>query len=81
MDIMRCVDKIVSKYLRSVQDYAVWYREKNMATDTNFDFAPLYACHILVHSNSGLESDFVSPNTTWEVGGGRWWWEVVKFSD
>lgn len=65
-DIMRCIDTIVSRYQRSVLDYAVWYREKHPATDTYVDFITLYACHCMVHA------DFLAPNISWEV---------VKFSD
>ncbi len=65
-DIMRCIDKIATKYQRSVLDYAVWYREKHPATDTYVDFITLYACHCMVHA------EFLAPNITWDV---------VKFSD
>jgi hypothetical protein len=60
-DIMRCLDIIVSKYQRSVLDYAVWYRERCQPDEPYENFITLYACHCIVHS------DFLAPNIAWDV--------------
>lgn len=60
-DIMRCLNLIVTKYKRSVIDYAVWFRERN----DNYEKYDLYitqlACHLIVHT------DFLAPDVVYDI--------------
>lgn len=60
-DVMSCLNKVSTRYRRSVLDYAVWYREKHPEEDTYSQFITLRTCHCIVHS------DFLAPNLTWEL--------------
>lgn len=60
-DIMTCLNLIVTKYKRSVIDYAVWYREKYPAYDTYAKYITLLTCHLIVHT------DFLAPDVVYDI--------------
>lgn len=60
-DILTCVDQIARHYKRSILDYAVWYRENQLALDTYQQYITRLACCAIVHVN------FLAPDISWPI--------------
>lgn len=60
-DVITTLDMIVHEFVRSVLDYAVWYREKHPESNTYGELITLVCCHSIVHS------DFMAPNITYPL--------------
>jgi hypothetical protein len=61
VDVLKCLDQILTVHKRAVLDYADWYREHYMVPTTYADYVTLLTCHSIVHS------DFLAPGITWQV--------------